>query len=261
MGGIFDKIQSSSESVVVNESTIQPNEQKQAKEDFKELTPTKTASKPRSGLSDALKSQDAAEGLIDKFNGSMGGNGDIDKELAELDAILPEDIELLSQMVFKGYAEKVINIPNLKDAAITICTSSAEDVSLIDDIIFDIVKQYEVKDSDTLDIPQQYLTTMRHSVNMALYYKGINGVDICDNSNYQLQTIKSAIKKLSSHRSTGELEASKKLFELIKKSINARVSYIRQIPTVIIDFISNQKYRFDMDMNRVMNTSNALPKS
>jgi hypothetical protein len=224
-------------------------------------TPEETLAQKTNGK--APRSQDRSEGssdTADRFNRAFGGTGSIDDEINDLDSVTPEDLEIVSQVLFKGYAEKNYEFNNMPNTKATICTTSAEDMSIIDDILFDIVKRYEDKDGN-VDTPQSYISTMRTAVWLALSYKGLNGEDICNSQMQRLDLIKAAIKRLSILRTTGDMAKASELLKDVKKAVLERTVYIRQLPTPVIDFLSGKKINFDTLVLKVMNTKDILSKS
>ena len=202
------------------------------------------------------------DSMIGKANSMLSGGGSdkMFEEFQELEQITPEDLELAEQIVFKGCAEKDIVIPNLPNHKFTICTTSAEEMSVVDEIIYEMVKAKEDNEGD-VDLPALHVQTMRAALTLALGFKGVDDKDYCDEPINQLMTIKRAIIKVKDFEYEGDMDSSNKLNESLKKSLKRRAIRVRRLPTPVIDFLSTSKYGFDTAMLQVMMSKKLIPKS
>ncbi len=200
------------------------------------------------------------EEMVEKANKAMSDTSDADlEEFEKLEKISDKDLEMAEQIVFKGYAEYDVTIPNMPDHKFTLCTTSAEDMSVIDEIIFEMVKERE-SDDGNVDLPMQHVQTMRSALFLALGFKSVDGKDFCDEPINQLMTIKRAIIKVKDLEYEGEMDKSRHLCESLKKSVKRRANRIRRYPTPVIDFLSQKKYEFDNKMYRIMMSKEIIPK-
>jgi len=201
--------------------------------------------------------------MISKINESLSKKDSIKddiKEFEEQEKITDEELELAQQVIFKGYAEYNIKIPNIPNHTFTLCTSSAEDVSVIDEIIYEMVKSKE-NEKGNVDLPAQHVETMRAALFLALGFKGVDGNDFCDEPVNQLMTIKRAVIKVKELEYTGEIKKAGELNESLKKALKYRAIRLRRYPTPVIDFLSSKKYEFDNKMYLIMMSDKILPKS
>jgi len=200
--------------------------------------------------------------MVNKANAALSGmgNGPDFDEFEQLQKISDEDLELAEQVIFKGYAEKVVTIPNMPGHTFTITTTSAEDMSVIDEIIYDMVKDKEDKDGQ-VDLPAQHVQTFRSALMIAIGFKGMDGKDYCDEPIHQLMAIKRAVIKVKDLEYEGDIEKSAKLSESLKRSLKHRAVRVRRLPTPVIDFISNEKIMFDQAMYQIMTAKQLIPKS
>lgn len=203
-----------------------------------------------------------ASQMVDKANAALSGStSKFDmKEFEELEKISDEDLELAEQTIFKGYAELNITIPNMPKHTFTLCTTSAEDMSIIDEILYDMVKGKEDKDGE-VDLPAQHVQTMRAALFLALGFKGTDGKDFCDEPINQLATIKKAVIKVKDLECSGEIDKSIALMKSLKDSVKYRAVRMRRFPTPVIDFLSGKKYEFDNRMYTIMVSPKIIPKS
>lgn len=201
------------------------------------------------------------EGMIESANAAISGQGsqaDLN-EFDELEKISEQDLELAQQLIFKGYAEKDIVNPNMPDHKFTIATTSAEDVSVVDEIIYDMIRQSEGKDGEP-NLPAQHVQTMRSALLLAFGFKGVDGKDFCDEAINQLLTIKRAVIKVKDLEYEGDMEQSKKLMESLKRAAKHRAVRMRRLPTPVIDFLSQRKFEFDTTMYQIMMSDKIIPK-
>jgi len=233
------------------------------KEDFKDpfsLQQEEISSRSSKPRSLPNPSEIAAQNVNNAMSANAGGL-DVDKELEDLDKISEADLEMAEKMIFEGYADFDVEIKNLKNCKVTICSTNAEEISFIDEILFDMVEASEHRDDGTVSLPQNHINSMRNALFLALSYRGMNKKELSPVSAYNLNAIKKAIIKVSELEDIGELEKAIKLKAALKTSLKKRATLIKRLPTTLIDFLSNEKYAFDSKMLKIMSSKGVLPKS
>jgi hypothetical protein len=132
---------------------------------------------------------------------------------------------------------------------------------MINEVIFDYIRKQEDAKDGSVNLPQSAVETMRNALFLALSYKGMNGTELCEDTNNSLATIKRAIAKSASLQSLGDMDRVPKLKEELKKSLLIRAAAITRLPTAFVDFLGEKKRDFDNKMLNIMNSKNILPKS
>jgi len=209
----------------------------------------------------AMKTKmESTEATVAKANAIMSGTADTQKELDELDQISEKDQELAEALIFNGYAEFDAVMVNFPKRKFTMCSTSADDIALIDEMVFEYVKSKEDMKTGSVDLPDTNVKAFRLSLNLAVSYKGIDGKDIMESAVHHLSTIKKAISKCRELEVTGDIDKLKSLRDELKTAMRRRAAKITALPTPIIDYLSGQKYEFDSKMFSLMTTKNLLPK-
>jgi len=253
----------------INEGTkINPENQdeapvKERKLDFEDVHVQDKLKKARlqKKMDEAAKTNSPEMDGVERLNKSLSGQNDPNNVQEELeDDITEEDMALAEELLFKGYAQFDKKIPVGKDNFATLCSTTAEESQLINELTFDYIKEHESEDGKSSDLPENNVNLMIQFFNIALAFKGYNGGDICEKKIYQIDLIKSAIKKLRSLEDSGNIKGYEEMRGQIKNSIKGRASKIRTIPIAVIDFLSNQKFQFDRKMYEIMNRDNIVPK-
>jgi len=226
---------------------------------------TKDMARRRSAVDHLAKSSidTKSQEMIDKANAALSNQTGLKEDMKEFEEqmkISDEDVSLAEQVIFKGYAETDVTIPNLPGHKFTLCTTSAEDMSVIDEIIYDMIRGKE-NDKGDVDLPAQHVQTMKSALFLAMGFKGIGGKDFCDEPIHQIMTIKRAVVKLKELEYAGEMSKVKDLSDSLKKSVKYRAIRIRRYPTPVIDFLSQKKFEFDNKMYTIMISEKLLPKS
>lgn len=231
--------------------------QEKQKEDFKDPF-AEQAAEIKSRAENAKPSTDTyAEKTAAQINKSFNNK---DSDLDDIE-ITEDDLKLAEKMIFDGYAETEVTIPNFPDKKFVICSTNAEEIGLIDEAIFEIIKKFETDDG-MVDLPQNKVQTLRNSMFLALGYKGINGYDLCDNDRSRhLSVIKKAIIRRGDFETQGEKDKADNISKALKEALLIRARRIQQMPTPLIDFLSNEKYMFDKKMFKIMTTKGVVPKS
>lgn len=202
----------------------------------------------------------AGEGAAEATAAAVNNQGNVQSDLDELDKIDPKDLELAEQMIFNDYADFDVKMPNLPNIKFTICSTNAEEMSIIDELIFDMVKKFE-DDKGVVELPQNHVQSMRNAIFVALSYRGKNKEELMSSIGTHLNTIKKGIVRATDLFNAGEVEQAEKLKVSLKKAIMDRAIKVKRLPTPIIDFLSSEKYEFDAKMNRIMSSKKMLPKS
>ena len=249
-GGVFDqKIKRDGEKK--NDENIGP--MMNVKENFPEPSVKDTQDKvvKRKALTEGEQYQEDQTAAINKAmsGGDMYDDIDVDGD----------DLKLAEKLIFDGFAEREVFMTNFPDRKFTICSTSAEELSIMDEVLFDMVKDHEV--SGQIDLPQNHLTSMRSALFLALGYRGASEKELCREPGQHLNTIKKAVIKLTGHDLAGELDEAKKLRASLKHALRARALQIKRLPTSMIDWLSGEKQRFDRKMYKVMSTKDIIPKS
>lgn len=191
---------------------------------------------------------------------NAGPGKNVQADLDDMEKFTEEDINLAEQMIFRGYAEFDASMPRFKKNKFTICSTSAEEIAIIDEIVFDYVKKSENEDG-TVNLPQNNVQGLKNALFIAISYRGMNKEEIIDDSSCHLNNIKKAVIRVTELENEGDLEASEKLKGSLKKKLLKRSSRVRRLATPIIDFLSDKKYEFDSKMLAIMSSQGLLPKS
>jgi hypothetical protein len=204
------------------------------------------------------------ESQIDKVNQQLSGidgsikDQKIEEELSKLDK---KDFELAEQLIFKGFAITEVAPTNFPDHKYSICSQSPDDISLVDEMVFEYVKSKEDEKTGSVDLPEANVRAFRNVVTLALCYRGMGDKDICEIAIHHLSTIKRGITKCKELELTGDLSGLKSLKTEVKQAVKHRAAKISALPTAIIDFISQSKFEFDSKMYTIMTTKGIYPKS
>jgi len=237
-GGVFDS--------PTNNST-----KTESKEDFTSPENERQNNQPHKAI---------AEEEVPKELGAKDESQNVQKELDDLDKVTPEELKLAEQLIFKGYAELDVKMANLPDNTFTICSTSAAEMDIIEEMLFDKVKNSEDKDGK-INIPNNNIQALRNALTVAISYRGMNKEELCKNTSNHLNIIKRAIIKLAELEAAGEIEEFGKVNKSLKSSLMARALEVAKLPTQMIDFLSSEKFAFDSKMHLIMTTKKALPKS
>jgi len=217
--------------------------------------------KGKKSLEETLTQGESAAEKTSEALKNQGPTKNVQADLEESEKFSDEDIKLAEQMIFKGYAEFDVSMPHIPNVKITLCSTSAEEIGMIDEIAFDMVKDAKELKDGNLDMPQNHVTRMRNALFVALSYKGKNETELMQDQRAHLNTLKRAIRKISDLYSSGEIEDADELKKSVKQALIARATVVNRLPTPLIDYISNEKYEFDDKISRIMNSKGVLPKS
>jgi hypothetical protein len=204
--------------------------------------------------------KDSEEELVNKLNQSLSGEKKTEED-EDIVKINPEDMKLAEQLIFSGYTESNVEMKNFPGKKFAICSTNAEEMGLIDEIVFEKIRSAKQNDDGTVELPENAIRAMRNSLYIALSYRGVNGVDISNEPTCHINTLKRAILKLGDLFNSGDLENGNKLKEQIKSAMLKRATLVKRMPTPLIDFITDEKFKFDAKMLRIMNEKNVIPLS
>lgn len=252
--GIFD-------SVPKRREDNNPNTKKEEfKDPFKENQEqiASRVEKAKPSLDDLIKDNTLEKTANAVNNAGPGKN--VQADLDDMERFSEEDIRLAEQMIFRGYAEFDAKMPRFENHKFTICSTSAEEISIVDEIVFDHVKRAE-NDDGIVNLPQNNVQGLKNSLFIAISYRGMDQKELIEDSSCHLNTIKRAIIKVSDLESAGDIDGSSKLKESLKKKLLQRSVRVRRLATPMIDFLSDKKYEFDTKMLSIMNSPGILPKS
>jgi hypothetical protein len=256
--GVFD---SAPNEAPVRPAGPQPVEQQIQKEDFKSVADqSKVIASDIEKRNRAMAQKSPEQLAADKINQGLSGRND-QADFDEMEKFSEEDIKMAEEFLFNGYVETQIEMHNLPKIKHTICSVNAEEMNLIDEIVYEEAKRFQ-KPNGEVDISQLSIQSLRSSLYIAFSYKGSNGEDfVKDNRVLQLEIIKKGMKKLSELYSEGDIENVDSFKESIKQTIKKRAARVRQFGTPLIDFLSDRKYKFDMKLFNIMNQEKIIPKS
>ena len=208
---------------------------------------------------ESLVGDSTLERTADAVN-NAGSGKNVQADLDEMDKFSEEDLELAEQMIFRGYAEFDAVMPKLPKYKFTICSTSAEEIAIVDEIVFDLLKKSENSDG-TVNLPQNNVQGLRNSLFLAISYRGMNKEELSPDSSCHLNTIKKAIIRVSEMENNGDLENSVKLKDSLKNKLLKRATIIKRLATPMIDFLADKKYEFDSKMLGIISSQGLLPKS
>jgi len=270
-GGVFDKPQKPrvdmTPKTISNPERKQPSNEVAGKIDME--SEFEASNRMRSEMSSKASTRvkdkmESTENAIAKANAALNGisgSSDDKKDLEEMEKISEEDQNLAEALIFNGYAEYNAKMVNLPKRVFTMCSTSADDVSLVDEMVFEFIKSKEDPKTGNVELPDSNVKALRMSYMLGLAYKGPDGRDFMDTPVYQLTTIKKAIQKCKEFELTGELDNLKALRNELKNAVKHRAARISSMPTALLDYLNQQRYEFDAKMYSLMTTKNLLPKS
>ena len=211
----------------------------------------------------ADKQEELASEVNSALGNAAGGADKKSKEASEdeiaMSKISEDDTRLASELIFRGYAEMELEFAHIPDAKITICSSTSQEIDTVNDILFDVIKDI-TNDDGSVDMSNRVLTSLRNSLTLAVGFVGLNGDDISSDPITKLKSIKAGIKKLTEVTMSGDIEKAEKLKKSVYKAVKDRAAKIRELPTVVIDNVTDEKYKFDTRMFEILNIRNIIPK-
>lgn len=208
-----------------------------------------------------VNESEAAANATNAALNNTGPGRNVEAELEELDKISEDDLKLAEKMIFDGFAETDVTMPNLPGHALTICSTSAEEANLTEEVIFGMVKKAEDLKDGTVDIPQSKIQSMRNALGIAIAYRGMDKKELVDDTSCYLNTIKKAVTRLSELENSGEMDDAKKLKDSLLKALIKRATAVQRLSTPLIDFLAVSKYEFDSKMYKIISSKQVLPKS
>jgi hypothetical protein len=206
----------------------------------------------------AKKDPDAEN--IDQLNKALSGDNksSLDEDIVK---ISKEDMALAEQLIFNGYTECNVEMVNFPGRKFAICSTNAEEMGLIDEIVFEKIRSVKQNDDGSVEMPENSIRALRNALFISVSYRGVDGKDISTDAICHINTIKRAILKLGDIYNSGELAKADDLKKSIKQAMIKRATIVKRMPTPLIDFITNEKYNFDVKMLKIMNEKNIVPLS
>ncbi len=238
----------------------QQGSQQTLREDFPDVfaQQTELINNSRSAAASMMNKKDKGEESVEQLNKAMGGtnnNGGIDEEVLK---ISKEDLALCEQIIFKGYAETDVSMKNFADKKLTICSTNASEIDLIDEIVFEKIRSAVQNPDGSCELPENSIRSLRNALFLSVSYRGINSVDLSNDSLCHLNTIKRAIIKLGDIQNEGNMPKAEELKKSIKQAMLKRANLIKRFPTTLLDWITNSKYEFDTKVLKIMNSPNIV---
>lgn len=209
----------------------------------------------------ALKDRPKEEEISKLQNALSGANEkhkEVEKELEELDRYSEEDLKLAEELLFQGYAKKNYKITPTMSA--TFYTINANEVSVINEMMFEFTKTYELKDG-RIDLSQKSIDQVHGLYMLSVAFKGYNDKDISESKGRSLDLIKAGLKHLSTLEMDGKIDEYKKLMEEIKDAIKKRSAEIKRGSASVLDVLSMKRFEFERLMYDILNKGEVLPKS
>jgi hypothetical protein len=235
-----------------------PPEQQPMKEDFPDMF-KEQEKMMRKMVGSGEKKVDLDEAEVNKVNAALSNDKPTDDE--DIVKISAEDMKLAEQLIFNGYAESSVVMKNFPDRKFIICSTNAEEIGLLDEIVFEKIRSVKQNEDGSVEMPENAIRSLRNALFISISYRGTDGKDFAPDPLCHLNTIKRAITKMGELYNIGEMTKAEELKTNIKKAMNKRVMYVKRMPTPLIDFITNEKYNFDVKMLKVMNEKNIIPLS
>lgn len=259
--GIFEKSGFSSTQPNISEQVSNPEPvDKIKREDFPDpFKQQQDMIRHTQNLVKSKENESTEEEQVNKLNEALDGNQN--KTADQIIKINPEDMKIAEQLIFNGYAEIQVEIKRFPGRKFTICSTNAEELGLIDEIIFDKLKSVKQNDDGSVDLPDNTVRALRYALFLALSYKGVDGKDIASEPICHINTLKKAILKLGELYAAGEIKKADDFKSQIKTQLSKRAIIVRRMPTALMDYIAGEKYNFDAKMIKIMNEKEVIPLS
>lgn len=208
----------------------------------------------------AKKASNIPETESDRLAAQINKSLSDDPELADIE-INEDDVKLAEKLIFDGYAETDVVMDSFPNSKFTMCSTNAEEMGMIDEVIFDVMKKAETDDG-MVDIPQNKIQTLRNAIFVALGYRGRDSIDLCgDDKSRNLHVIKKGIVRRGDLEIAGKVKETGEINDSLKQAILIRARRVQQLPTPLIDFLSAEKWKFDKKMYKIMTQKGVIPKS
>jgi hypothetical protein len=175
-----------------------------------------------------------------------------------LEQISKEDLELASDVIFKGFAEKEFSLDKM-GIKIKVTTSRAEDFDIVNELVFEFTKEHD-KGGTFIDIPRDKVTRQEKFYTLALCFVGLDGQDLSQTADVKLELIRRAINRMLDAHYDGNLEEYQKLKNLIYTAVKKRASLLRKLSPYLIDAIQECKANLDQKMYQIMRVKDLIPK-
>ena len=92
-----------------------------------------------------------------------------------MESISEEDIALAEELVFNGYVEKEYKSKSMTKVSAIVCSTTAGEISIIEEMILDYVNQFKDEDGEIQDLPTNNAKTYKQMLEAAHGIKSING--------------------------------------------------------------------------------------
>jgi hypothetical protein len=227
------------------------------KEDFMDVfeQQKKLIEKTQKGIAPKI---DPDQETIENLNKSLSGEArnDIDEDIVKISA---EDMKLAEQLIFNSYAECNIEMKNFPGRKFTITSTNAEELNMVDSIVFDRIRSAKQNNDGSVELPENFIRSLRNSLFISISYRGFDGNDIAKDPICHLNTLKRAILKLGDVLNSGEIDKGEELKKNICAAMVKRATLVKRMPTPLIDFLTDAKYHFDLKMLSIMNKKDLIP--
>jgi hypothetical protein len=242
----------------VTHAEERPSAVEAPREDFKDVftIQAEMVEKNKAAANAMMNRKNRTENDVDSLNKALGGNNN--SELDDIIKISKEDIALCEQLIFNGFAETHIEMKSFPGRKFTICSTNAEELNFIDEIIFEKIRSVKQNDDGSVEMPENSIKALRNALFISLSYRGFDNKDICIDPISHLSTIKRAIIKLGEFSSLGDIKKADELKTSIKNAIMKRVAIVKRISTPLLDWITSQKYNMDVTMLKIMNEKGVI---
>ncbi len=255
--GVFDKKEEKPAEVA---AAIPSSKKDDYKDPFREQQAqvTERIEEQRPKVDDIIRDSTLENTAAAVNNAGPGKN--VQSDLDDMARFSDEDINLAEQMIFRGYAEFDAKMTRFPDRGFTICSTSAEEIAIIDEVVFDYVKGSE-SDDGVVNLPQNNVQGLKNALFIAISYRGSDHKELIEDSSCHLNIIKKGIIRISELEGEGKLKEAQELKDSLKKKLLRRATRVRRLATPLIDFLSEKKYEFDSKMLAIMSEPGILPKS
>ena len=231
----------------------QQPQQTQFKEDFPDpfAIQSEMIANSRAAAASMVNKKDKGEESVEQLNKALGGNDNkgIDDEILK---ISKSDMLIAEQLIFQGYAEIEIEMANFPGRKFTICSTNAEEYSIIDTIVFDVIRKAKQLPDGSVEMPENEIRALRNALFISISYRGVDGKDLSSDPISHINTIKRAILKLGDLNNSGDIVKAEELKSSIMKALLKRATIVKRMPTSLIDWITSKKYDFDAKMLKIM---------
>jgi uncharacterized alkaline shock family protein YloU len=239
-----------------------------AKKDF--MSPDAIAAQQRreheEAQSQIKRDANKADAQINGLNSALSGDATAktEAEIKSLEKYTKEDLKMAEELIFRGYAERDVEI--IPGAKATIASMSAAEVELVNEMIYEYANNIEKADaankdkSESSGVSVKVIDGLQQMLFVSLGFKGFNGKDISPSTSRTLQMIKSGVRKMTDCEIDGDIAAFKEIRKELKKTIWARAAELKRMPVSITDSISKKRYDLEKMIFDLTSRDDLLPK-